>query len=124
MAIYGAEPGKLIATLCTATQPTASATTLLNELRARKRGGATVVGVLKTEPGPDDYNHRIPEATVELRTGNTILSTQTDVRGVYQFYGVTGAMYQFAVKPPVDFSSSCGQGGPSKSGVSGGSHWI
>src|ERR1700733_11481651 len=69
MAMYGAEPGKLIATICTATRPTSSATVLLEELRARKRGGATVMGVLKTEPGPNDYNHLIPDATVELRTG-------------------------------------------------------
>jgi hypothetical protein len=103
MALYGAEPGKLMAGICTATQPTASATALLKELRARKKGGATVVGVLRTEPGPDDYNLRIPDATVELRTGNTTLSTQTDVGGVYQFYGVPAATYQFAVKLPADF---------------------
>jgi hypothetical protein len=103
MAMYGAEPGKLIATICTATQPTSSATVLLEELRARKRGGATVVGVLKTEPGPNDYNHLIPDATVELRTGNTTLSTQTDKGGVYQFYGVLAGTYQFAVKLPIEF---------------------
>ena len=104
MALYGAEPGKLMAGICTATQPAASATALLKELRARKRGGgATIVGVLRTEPGPDDYNHRIPDATVELRTANTTLSTQTDAGGVYQFYGVPAGTYQFAVKVPADF---------------------
>lgn len=103
MALYGADPGKLMAGICTATQPRSSATALLNELRARKRGGATIVGVLRTEPGPDDYNHRIPDATVELRTANTVLSTQTDIGGVYQFYGVPAGMYQFAVKLPADF---------------------
>jgi hypothetical protein len=103
MAIYGAEPGKLIATICTATRPTVSATVLLEELRARKRGGATVVGVLKTEPGPNDYNHLIPDATVVLRTGNTTLSTETDNGGVYQFYGVLAGTYQFEVKLPVEF---------------------
>lgn len=103
MALYGAEPGKLMAGICTATQPTSSATALLKELRARKRGGATVIGVLMTEPGPVDYNHRIPGATVELRTANTTLSTQTDIGGVYQFYGVPEATYQFALKLPADF---------------------
>jgi hypothetical protein len=103
MALYGTEPGKLMAGICTETQPAAGATVLLKELRARKKGGATVVGVLKTEPGPDDYNHRIPDATVELRTANTTLSTQTDIGGVYQFYGVSEATYQFAVKVPADF---------------------
>jgi len=103
MAMYGAEPGKLIATICTATRPTASATVLLEELRARRRGGATVVGVLKTEPGPNDYNHLIPDATVELRTGNTTLSTQTDKGGVYQFYGVLAGTYQFELKLPIEF---------------------
>ena len=61
------------------------------------------MGVLRTEPGPDGYNHRIPDAAVELRTANTTLSTQTDVGGVYQFYGVPRATYQFAVKLPADF---------------------
>jgi len=110
MALYGAEPGKLMAGICTATQPTASATALLKELRARKRGGATVLGVLRTELGPDDYNHRIPDATVELRTGNTTLSTQTDIGGVYQFYGVPGATYQFAVKLPAEFQVAADRG--------------
>jgi hypothetical protein len=103
MAMFGAEPGKIMATICSETRPTASATVLLEELRARKRGGATIVGVLRTEPGPDDYNHLIPAATVELRTGNTTMSTETDTRGVYQFFGVSGATYQFAVKLPADF---------------------
>jgi hypothetical protein len=102
-AIYGAEPGKLMAGICTATQPISSASALLKELRARKGGGATVMGVLRTEPGPDDYNHRIPDATVELRTATTTLSTQTDIGGVYYFYGVSRATYQFAVKLPADF---------------------
>lgn len=61
------------------------------------------MGVLKTEPGPNDYNHLIPDATVELRTGNTTVSTQTDKGGVYQFYGVLAGTYQFAVKLPVEF---------------------
>src|ERR1700730_13466813 len=58
---------KLMAGICTETQPTASATTLLKSLRARKRREAIVLGVLRTEPGPDDFDHRIPDATVELR---------------------------------------------------------
>jgi hypothetical protein len=103
MAIYGAEPGKLMAGICTATQPISNATDLLKELRARKRGGATVVGVLRTEPGPDDFNHRIPDATVELRTASTTLSIKTDADGSYQFYGVPAGTYQFAVKVPADF---------------------
>jgi hypothetical protein len=93
-----------MAGLCTETQPTASATTLLKSLRARKRGEAIVLGVLRTEPGPDDFDHRIPDATVELRIDDTTLSAQTDLRGVYQFSGVPAGTYQFAVKNlPVDF---------------------
>jgi hypothetical protein len=95
---------KLVAGICTETQPTASATALLKALRARKRGGAMVVGVLRTEQGPDDFDHRIPDATVELRSDDTILSAQTDRGGVYQFGGVPAGTYQFAVKNlPVDF---------------------
>lgn len=106
MALYGEKPGKLMAGICTATQPSASATPLLKELRARNRGGATVVGVLRTELGPDDFNHRIPIATVELRIENAILSTQTDIGGVYQFYGVPAGTYQFAVKLPAHFQAA------------------
>jgi hypothetical protein len=103
MALYGAEPGKLMAEICTETQPAAGAAVILKELRARKKGGATVVGILRTEPGPNDFRYRIPDATVELRTANITLSTQTDVGGVYQFYGVPAGTYQFAVKVPADF---------------------
>jgi hypothetical protein len=103
MALYGAEPGKLMAGYCTQTQPTASATALLKGLRARKKREAAIVGVLRTELGPDDYNHRIPYATVKLRIDNTILSTRTDIGGVYQFNGVPAGTYQFAVKLPADF---------------------
>jgi hypothetical protein len=109
MDLDGAEPGKLMAGICTETQPTASATALLKELRARKRGGATVVGLLRTESGADDYNHRIPDATVELRIDNTTLSTQTDIEGVYQFSGVPAGTYQFAVKLPADFQVAAAQ---------------
>jgi SdrD B-like protein len=102
---------KLMAGICTETQPTASATALLKELRARKRGGATVVGLLRTESGADDYNHRIPDATVELRIDNTTLSTQTDIDGVYQFNGVPAGTYQFAVKLPADFQVAANASG-------------
>jgi hypothetical protein len=102
VALYRTElpTGILMAEICTPTQLAASATALLKELRARKRGGATVVGVLRTEPGPDDFNHRIPNATVELQIDNTTLSAQTDIGGVYHFYGVPTGTYQFAVKLP------------------------
>jgi hypothetical protein len=85
-AIYGAEPGRLMAGICTATQPISSATT--KGTKSSRRGGTKVVGVLRTEPGPDDFNHRIPDATVELRSANTTLPAQTDIGGVYQFFGV------------------------------------
>jgi hypothetical protein len=94
----------LMAEICTSTRPAASATSLLKELRARKKGGATVVGVLRTEPGPDDFNHRIPHATLELRIDNAILTTQTDSYGEYQFYAVPAGTYQFAVTLPADWS--------------------
>jgi hypothetical protein len=103
MALYGAEAGKLMASICTATQPTTSSTALMKYLRARKRGGATIVGVLRTEPGPDDFNHRIPGATVELRIDNATLSTQTDGDAVYEFDGVPAGTYHFALKLPADF---------------------
>jgi hypothetical protein len=95
--------GKLMASICSQTQPTTSATALLKELRASTRGGATVVGVLRTGPGPDDYNHRIPNAIVELRSQSAILSAQTDLGGVYRFDGVTAGKYQFSVKVPSEF---------------------
>ncbi len=57
--LYGAEPGELLAEICSETQPAASAGSLLAELRARKRG-ATVEGVLRTKQQPDDYDHGGP----------------------------------------------------------------
>jgi SdrD B-like domain len=115
--IYGVEPGKLVATLCTETQPTATAGALLKELRARKNGGATVIGLLRTESGTDDYNHRIPNATVELRINDTTLSTQTDREGIYQFNGVPAGRYQFAVILPADFEVATGKASPSPPSV-------
>jgi hypothetical protein len=94
---------KLMAGICTQTRPLESAAALLQELRARKKGGATVLGVLRTEPGPDDYNHRIPDATLELRAENTTLSTQTDIGGVYRFDGVPVGRYQFVVRLPAEW---------------------
>jgi hypothetical protein len=115
--MYGVEPGKFVATLCTETQPMATAGALLKELRARKSGGATVIGLLRTESGVDDYNHRIPGATVELRIDNTILSTQTDRDGIYQFNGVPAGRYQFAVILPADFEVATGKASPSPPSV-------
>jgi hypothetical protein len=80
MAFYGAEPGKLMAGICTETQPVANAVALLAELRARKRG-SVVEGVLRTKEQPNDYNHEMPDITVELRGKDTTLSTQTDTGG-------------------------------------------
>jgi len=111
--IYGVEPGKFVATLCTKTQSTASAGALLKELRARKSGGATVIGLLRTESGTDDFNHRIPNATVELRLDNTTLATQTDMEGIYQFNGVPAGRYQYAVILPADFEVATGKADPS-----------
>ena len=42
MALYGAKPGKLMAGICTETQPAANAAALLAKLRARKRGSTVV----------------------------------------------------------------------------------
>jgi hypothetical protein len=110
MALYGEKPGKLMAGICTETQPAASATALLKALRARKKEGATIVGVLRTEPGPDDFDHRIPDATVELRTENFTVSTQTDIGGVYLFNDIPAGTYQFAVKLPADFRVTADNG--------------
>ena len=102
MALYGAEPGKLMAGICTETQPTASAGGLLAELRARKRG-STIEGVLRTKQQPDDYDHGMPNITVELRGKDNTLSTKTDTDGLYRFTGIPPGEYQFAVKLPSDF---------------------
>jgi SdrD B-like domain len=98
----GAEPGQFVAEICTETQPAASASALLAELRARKRG-STVEGVLRTKQQPDDYDHGMPNITVELRGKDNTLSTITDSDGVYRFFGIPPGEYQFAVKLPSDF---------------------
>jgi hypothetical protein len=110
MALYGEQPGKLMAGICTETQPAASATALLKALRARKKEGTAIVGVLRTEPGPDDFDHRIPDATVELRTENFTLSAQTDIGGVYLFHDIPAGTYRFAVKLPADFRVTADKG--------------
>jgi hypothetical protein len=100
--IYGAEPGKLVAVTCTETQPAASASALLAELRARKRG-AVVEGVLRTKEQPNDYDHEMPDVTVELEGKGTTISTQTARNGLYRFAGIAPGTYQFAAKLPPDF---------------------
>jgi SdrD B-like domain len=102
MALYGAEPGKLMAGICTETQPVASAGALLAELRARKRG-STIEGVLRTKQQQDEYDHGMPNITVELLGKDNTLSTKTDIDGVYRFTGVPPGEYKFAVKLPPDF---------------------
>jgi len=102
MALYGAEPGRLMAGICTETQPAASAQALLAELRARKRG-ATIEGVLRTKQQPDEYDHGMPNITVELRGSDNTFSSKTDIDGVYRITGVPPGEYQFAVKLPPNF---------------------
>jgi hypothetical protein len=99
---YEAKPGQLMVNICTGTQPAASASTLLAELRARKRG-SVVEGVLRTKEQPNDYNHEMPDITVELRGKDIMLSTQTDRNGMYRFTGVSSGTYQLAAKLPPDF---------------------
>jgi hypothetical protein len=100
--LYGTEPGKLVAVICTETQPAANASALLAELRARKRG-STVEGVLRTKQQPNDYNHEMPDVTVELEGEGTTLSTQTGRNGLYRFSGIAPGTYQFTAKLPPDF---------------------
>jgi hypothetical protein len=99
---YGVEPGKFVAGICTETQLAARAGALLAELRARKRG-SVVEGVLRTKEQPNDYNHEMPDVTVELRGNDITLSTQTDTHGVYRFVGIPAGTYQLAAKLPPDF---------------------
>jgi len=72
------------------------------------------MGVLRTRPGTDNFNQWIPDATVELRMGDTILSTQTDTGGFYRFDGVPTGTYHFAVKNvPAEFRVTADKaGGP------------
>jgi hypothetical protein len=99
---YQAKPGQLMVNICTGTQPAASASDLLAELRARRRG-AVVEGILRTKEQPNDYNHKMPDVTVELRGKDIALSTQTDGDGMYRFTGIPSGTYQLAAKLPPDF---------------------
>ncbi len=100
-----AEP--LMAWMCGLTQPAATAAALLRQLRARKTG-ASVVGVLRTEPGPDDYNHRIAGARLELRNETLSFSTTTDPRGHYELDGVPAGKYEVAIKVPPEYQGAKG----------------
>jgi hypothetical protein len=99
---YGAKQGQLTASVCSETQPATSASALLAELRARKRG-SVVEGVLRTKEQPNDYNHEMPDVTVELRGKDITLSTQTDRDGMYRFTGIPSGTYQLAAKLPPAF---------------------
>ena len=100
--MYGAEPGKLMAGICTETQPVASAGALLAELRARKRG-SIVEGVLRTKHQPHEYNEEMANVTVELRGAGSTLSTQTDINGVFRFTGIPSGTFQLAARLPPEF---------------------
>jgi hypothetical protein len=98
---YGTKPGAWMAGVCQ-TQPAASAAALLADFKARKRG-STVEGILRTKQPPSEYDHGMPNITVELRGKDSTLSTQTDVDGMYRFTAVPPGDYQVAVKLPPDF---------------------
>jgi hypothetical protein len=98
----GATTEQLMAEICSETQPAASAGALLAELRARKHG-SIVEGVLRTKEQPNDYNHEMPDVTVELRGKDLTLSTQTDQDAMYRFTGIPSGTYQLAAKLPPDF---------------------
>jgi hypothetical protein len=98
----GAPTGKLMAGICTETQPAASAGALLEELRARKKG-SSVVGVLRTKHEPDEDNHRMPDIPVELWGERTTFSAQTDKDGFFRFLGIPTGTYRFAVEVPRNF---------------------
>ena len=99
---YGTKPGAWMAGICSQTQPAASAAALLADFKARKRG-STVEGIVRTKQPPSEYDHGMPNITVELRGKDSTLSTQTDLDGVYRFTGIPPGEYQFAVKLPPDF---------------------
>ena len=99
---YGTKPGAWMAGICTLTQTAASAAPLLADFKARKRG-STVEGVLRTKQSLSEYDHGMPNITVELRGKDSTRSTQTDLDGVYRFTGIPSGEYQFAAKLPPDF---------------------
>jgi len=99
---YQAKPGQLMVNICTGTQPAASASDLLAELRARRRG-AIVEGILRTKEQPNDYNHKMPDVLVELWGEHSTFSAQTDKAGFFRFSGIPAGTYQFAAELPPNF---------------------
>jgi hypothetical protein len=113
---YGTRPGTWMASICSETQPATSASALLAEFKARKRG-STVEGILRTKQPPSEYDHGMPNITVELRGKDSTLSTQTDVDGVYRFTVIPSGEYQFAVKLPPDFPRPPNMAGDNPSSI-------
>jgi hypothetical protein len=100
--VYGVEPGKFVAVICTETQTAETARALLAELRARKQG-ATVEGILRTKEQPNDYNHEMPDVLVELWGERTTFSAQTEKSGLFRFHGIPAGTYRFAAELPPNF---------------------
>lgn len=98
----------LLATVCSDTQPAAGAEALLTELRARRDGKryASVYGVLRKTQQPytwtyaDGYDCPLAGATVELKNSDRTVTSQTDVNGVFRFYGLPAGTYHFAAELP------------------------
>jgi hypothetical protein len=111
---YFVNPGgtidHLLATVCSDTQPAAGAEPLLTELRARRDGKlyASVYGVLRKTQQPyswtyaDEYDRPLPGTTVELKSADRTLTSQTDRNGVFRFYGVPAGTYRFDAALPAN----------------------
>src|SRR5580692_8762433 len=98
----------LLATVCSDTQPALGAEALLTELRARRDGKpyASVYGVLRKTQQPyalthaDGYDRPLPGTTVELKSPERTVTSQTDNNGVFRFYGLPAGTYNFAAALP------------------------
>lgn len=98
----------LLATICSDTQPALGAEALLTELRAHRDGKpyASVYGVLRKTQQPytwtyaDGYDRPLPGTTVELKSPERTVTSQTDVNGVFRFYGLPAGTYHFAAELP------------------------
>jgi hypothetical protein len=99
--------GKLFATVCNGTRPSAEGRALLPQLRAMRNGQqvASVFGVLRrADPPflapPDDPDDPLPNIALKLRSRDDRFSTSTGPDGVYTFYHVHAGEYSFTANLP------------------------
>jgi hypothetical protein len=99
--------GRLFATICGGTRPSADGRALIPQLRAMRNHQqiASVFGVLRRSDPPllapaDDPDDPLPHIKLKLRSKYDRFATSTGPDGVYSFYDVHSGEYHFSASLP------------------------